>query len=173
MRDNSYELFPMLDGKGRFIGTLSRGHAHDGSRLLHPVVHLHVFDNEGRLYLQKRPEWKDVQPGKWDTACGGHVALGEPIAEALRREVSEELGITDYTPEHVADYIYDSQREREMVHIYRCTYNGPIHPSHDELDGGRYWSIAEIEESMGKGILTPNLESELATYILPLLHTHR
>jgi isopentenyldiphosphate isomerase len=41
------------------------------------VVHLHVFNSRGELYLQKRPEWKDIQPGKWDTAVGGHIDLGE------------------------------------------------------------------------------------------------
>lgn len=40
--------------------------------LLHPVVH-HLFNFRGELYLQKRPEWKDIQPGRWDTAVGGHV----------------------------------------------------------------------------------------------------
>lgn len=39
--------------------------------LLHPVVHLHLFNSRGELYLQKRPEWKDIQPGRWDTAVGG------------------------------------------------------------------------------------------------------
>lgn len=37
-----------------------------------------------------------------------------------------------------------------------------IHPSKDELDGGRFWTMREISEAMGQGVLTPNFESEFS-----------
>lgn len=40
-------------------------------------------------------------------------------------------------------------------------YNGEISPS-NELDGGRFWSIEEIKNNLGKGVFTPNFESEFA-----------
>lgn len=157
--DNPQEMFPIVDEEGNIVDAATRGECHNGSRLLHPVVHLHVFNSKGELYLQKRPMWKDIQPGKWDTAVGGHVDLGESVEMALRREVSEELGITDFVPEALTHYVFDSVRERELVFVHKTVYDGPIHPS-EETDGGRFWGIAEIKESMGKGILTPNFESE-------------
>lgn len=141
------------------IGSAMRGECHDGSKRLHPVVHLHVFDSAGRLYLQQRPLWKDIQPGKWDTAVGGHVDFGEEIADALHREVREELGVEDFTPEFLLRYVFESDRERELVHVYKTVYEGEIHPS-AELDGGRFWTLDEIHEVIGKGVLTPNFESE-------------
>ena len=69
-KDNLEEVFPIVDEEGNVVGKASRKECHDGSKLLHPVVHLHVFDKDGRLYLQRRPDWKDIQPGKWDTAVG-------------------------------------------------------------------------------------------------------
>ena len=51
-------------------------------------------------------------------------------------------------------------RERELVYVNRTIYDGPISPSSDELDGGRFWSMQEIRETMGMGVLTPNFESE-------------
>ena len=149
--DNLEEKFPLVDEEGRVIGSATRGECHNGSRLLHPVVHLHVFNSAGDIYLQKRPEWKDIQPGKWDTAVGGHMDYGETPEQALRREVSEELGITDFVPEFVDKYVFDSKRERELVYV---------RPSAEELDGGRFWTMQEIKEAMGKEILTPNFESE-------------
>lgn len=82
--DNNQEMFPLVDEQGNITGAATRGECHNGSKLLHPVIHLHVFNSKGELYLQKRPEWKDIQPGKWDTSVGGHVDLGESVEMALK-----------------------------------------------------------------------------------------
>jgi hypothetical protein len=39
------------------------------------------------------------------------------------------------------------------------THDGEVMPS-DELDGGRFWTIGEIDNAIGKGVLTPNFELE-------------
>ena len=90
--DNKEEMFPIVDEQGNITGAATRGECHNGSKLLHPVVHLHVFNSKGELYLQKRPDWKDIQPGKWDTAVGGHIDLSENVETALKREVKRRTG---------------------------------------------------------------------------------
>ena len=162
--DNKEEIFPIVDEQGNVIGKATRGECHSGSKLLHPVVHLHVFNSKGQLYLQRRPDWKDIQPGKWDTAVGGHIDYGETPQDALRREVREELGITDFVPEAIDKYVFESAREKELVYVNRTIYDGEIRPSAQELDRGRFWTLQEISEAMGKGVLTPNFENEFNKY---------
>ena len=160
MKDNNEEIFPVVDENGNIIGAATRGECHSGKKLLHPVVHLHVFNNEGELYLQKRPEWKDIQPGKWDTAVGGHVEYGELLETALFREAAEELGFREFNPVYLLSYVWESKREKELVNVFATVGNFELHPEGDEVSEGRYWSMPEIESAASRNIFTPNFVHE-------------
>ena len=143
--DNKQEIFPLVDEEGTVIGSATRGECHSGSKLLHPVVHLHVFNSQGQVFLQRRPDWKDIQPGKWDTAVGGHIDYGENPTDALRREVREELGITDFTPRSLGKYVFESKKERELVYVNTTIYGGgparhgaQVRRHHQGHQGGRH-----------------------------------
>jgi isopentenyldiphosphate isomerase len=124
------------------------------------VVHLHVFDSQGRIFLQKRAMSKEILPGKWDSSVGGHVASGETVEAALKREAFEELGISEFKAQHVARYIWKSDIETELVFMFICRYDGPIKINSDEIEEGKFWKFKKIKESLEKGILTPNFEFE-------------
>ena len=49
--DNGAELFPVVDEAGNVMGAATRAQCHGGGMLLHPVVHLHLFNSRGELYL--------------------------------------------------------------------------------------------------------------------------
>ena len=155
------EIFPIVNTEGEVVGSATREECHAGTFLLHPVVHLHIFNSAGELYLQKRVMTKKIQPGKWDTAVGGHVDYGEQIEDALLRETREELGVRDFTPEFLMRYEFRSQVEAELVYIYKCVYDGDFNLDPLEVDEGRFWSLDEIKKSIGKGLFTPNFESEI------------
>ena len=55
-RDDGGELFPVVDETGRVVGRATRRVCHGGSMLLHPVVHLHLFNSRGELYLFLQPQ---------------------------------------------------------------------------------------------------------------------
>lgn len=154
------EYLPIVEPNGVVIGRSSRLYCHAGKKPLHPVIHLHIIDRYSRIYLQKRSLRKDIQPGKWDTAVGGHVSYGESLSEALYRETSEELNLTEFNPIFIDAYLFESEIEREMVHVYAAVGSYELRPDKDEIDEGRWWELADIDASLDKGIFTPNFESE-------------
>jgi isopentenyldiphosphate isomerase len=160
------EIFPVVDSEGNEISLAPRSVCHDGkSMLLHPVVHLHLLNEEGDLFLQKRALTKDLLPGKWDTAVGGHIQPGEHPEEALRRETDEELGLKNFSFTFIGKYIWKSARERELVYTYTGFSNETPIINPDEIDEGRFWTPDEICASLGKGIFTPNFENEFERFI--------
>ena len=155
------EWLPVIQDDGQVIAMATREYCHSGSGVLHPVVHLHVLDRLGRIYRQKRSMNKKCQPGKWDTAVGGHIDYGETVQEALMRETQEELGFNRFNPIAIKNYVFEFGSDREMVFVFAAVGNAfPIRPNPEEIEEGRFWTPEEIDEAMGKGILTPNFEGE-------------
>lgn len=156
------EWFDLVDEKGRVVGKAPRSQVHGNPALLHPTVHIHVFNKQGRLFLQKRSQKKDLFPGRWDTAVGGHVSSGEKIENALLREAQEELGINAAAARPLFRYVMRNKYESELVHTFTLTSSGPFKINKEEIDEGRFWTIFEIRKNLGNNTFTPNFEQEFA-----------
>ena len=113
---------------------------------------------------------KDLLPGMWDTAVGGHIGINEKVEDALKRETFEELGITDFEAHFLGNYVWESPCERELVFSFLCTRYNRIRIDNDEVDEGRFWTQQELEEGMKKNKLTPNLVHEYRLLLEPLFN---
>lgn len=154
------EMVPVVQESGLVVGKSTRELVHGGSRLLHPVVHLHLMDRTGRIYLQKRSSRKDLLPGYWDTAVGGHVDFGESIVEALMREAGEELRLVDFNPIYLERYVWSNERERELVHVFAAIGSFSPRPDPAEIEEGAWLTPEQVNEYFEKKVLTPNFEAE-------------
>lgn len=153
------EWLPIVDINGGVKGKVPRSQCHNKSKILHPVVHLHLIKGNS-IYLQKRPLNKLIQPGKWDTSVGGHIAFGETIQQALNREAFEEIGLVDFEPIFLIKYLWETDEESELVYsFYAKVFNEPNSTS-DEVEDGKFWPIQQIYDNLTSGIFTPNFEKE-------------
>lgn len=154
------EWLPIVNDEGMVIGKAPRSACHRGEKLLHPVVHLHVLNTQKHIYLQKRPLDKLVQPGKWDTAVGGHISDGEKLEKALKREAWEEIGLEKFSARLVKTYRWETELETELVYSFVSYDFKSIHLHSEEVAEGKFWSSRQIESNIGNGIFTPNFEYE-------------
>jgi NADH pyrophosphatase NudC (nudix superfamily) len=80
--------------------------------------------------------------------------------------MEEELGIVVEEPEFLYTYIHTNSYETELVYTYSCLYEGSLicfNPV--EIDEIKFWSVEEINEHMGKRILSENFEQEILNYV--------
>jgi ribosomal protein L11 methyltransferase len=154
------EVFEIVDGEGRVIGRAPRSACHCNPALPHRVAHVVVTDGSGRVYLQKRPATKDIQPGKWDTSVGGHLDIGETPAAGARREMQEELGLAgEVLP--LYRYLWRTERETELVETFLHEARQEPQPRPGEIDEGRWFTVEEAGALAERGEATPNLAEEL------------
>lgn len=156
------EYLPILNENHEVTGKAPRSefHFNPTEKLLHPVVHLHLINEKNEIFLQLRPLDKLIQPGKWDTAVGGHVSYGEAIETALLREAEEEIGISAAGAEKVLTYTWETEAEKEWVSVFVLKSSVIPEISSNEVVMGKFWGINEIEEHIQKEIFTPNFIHE-------------
>lgn len=157
------ELFDIYDEAGNRVGVAPRKKCHGDPKLLHHTAHVVVFHPEtGAVLLQKRAVTKDIQPGKWDTAVGGHLALGEDYEEGARRELAEELGVTAPVElERLFDSKIRNEIESEDARVFGLRMAEGFTFQKSEIDEIRFWSAAELFDPENRKNFTPNLCAEL------------
>lgn len=136
------EIFDIVDAEDRVIGQASRHEVH-AKKLLHRAVHIFVFNTKGELFLQRRSQWKDTHPLRWDSSAAGHVNAGQTYDETAPREIEEELGVSAPV-ELLWSLDPGPQTGWEHVRIYRAQHDGPFQLNPAELDGGGFFTLEQI-----------------------------
>ena len=58
------------------------------------VVHVCIFDGQGRMLIQQRQPFKRGWSNLWDISVGGSAVSGDSSRTAAERETREELGLS-------------------------------------------------------------------------------
>ena len=162
--DDPDEVFDLVDRDDRVIGRVRRGDAHRNPALLHRSVQVLIFDDAGRVLLQRRSRTKDLYPGVYCASASGHVHSGDDYATTAARELREELGVS-VPLRFVERQVIASPYETEMTALYVGRGNGPFAFHPHETDGGRFFTLDEIAATRASAdlALTPSVEAALDT----------
>lgn len=114
---NPTDFIPMVNEQGNIVGRALYCEIHDGNKVLHPSVHLHVSDSHG-VALAKY--W-------W------HVAFGETAEKTLKRKIKDVIK-ADLKPKFKKQYIRDSKSEKELVYVYSAVSDAEVLQSPDNKE---------------------------------------
>ena len=125
-------------------------------RLYRLVVHVCIFDAEGRMLIQQRQPFKHGWSNFWDVTVGGSAIAGDTSRSAAERETREELGLSldlsDVRPSLTIHW------ENGFDDYYLLTREGDIRSLHlqtEEVQAVRWASKEEIFRMIDSGEFIP------------------
>lgn len=156
------DLVVLLDHDGRPAGTAARLEVHHADTPLHLAFSLHLIDERGRTLITRRALSKRTWPGVWTNSCCGHPRPGEPVVDAVRRRVGEELGVAlDDVPGAVAPVLPDFRYravdasgvvEHEIcpVHVSAVSADLRVDPDPAEVAQHAWVGWADLHEAVDR-----------------------
>jgi isopentenyl-diphosphate delta-isomerase type 1 len=91
--ESEHDVVVLLDEHYHAIGTAPRLLVHGRDTPLHLAFSCYIVNDSGEVLVTRRALSKRTWPGVWTNSCCGHPRWNEPIEDAVRRRVREELGI--------------------------------------------------------------------------------
>ncbi|TLQ42644.1 isopentenyl-diphosphate Delta-isomerase [Streptomyces marianii] len=145
-------LLELVDETGRTIGTAEKLSAHQAPGQLHRAFSVFLFDEHGRLLLQRRALGKYHSPGVWSNTCCGHPYPGEAPFTAAARRTHEELGVSPSLLAEAGTVRYNHPDpasglvEQEFNHLFVGLVQSPLRPDPEEVGETVFVTAAELAE---------------------------
>ena len=136
------DVVVLVDSGDRFLGVAPKLEAHREGRL-HRAVSVVLFDDAGRVMLQRRADEKYHSPGLWSNTCCGHPRPGESVTRAARRRLRNELGIVGCDVTRVGQFLYFAELaggliEHELDHVVVGRWSGRLDANPREVSETRW-----------------------------------
>lgn len=133
------------------IGTMGKLKAHQVGAL-HRAFSVFLFDDQGRLLIQKRAAGKYHSAGLWTNTCCSHPRPYETVQDAAQRRLMEEMGI-DTPIEYRFSFLYKASfdnglHEHELDHVFFGAWSGPAKPHPEEAEDWKYISLDALAADM-------------------------
>ena len=154
MSDPGDELVEIVDDDDRVLEVVPRRVLRE-RHALHRCTYVFVLDPEGRLYVHRRTETKDIYPGFYDVVAGGVNAAGESYDQSAARELQEELGITA-EPRYRFTQRYDGPSGRCFGGVYDVEWDGPIVWQPEEVVWGSFLELDRVDELIAREPFCPD-----------------
>jgi isopentenyldiphosphate isomerase len=90
------------------------------------IICIWIENDKGQVLLQQRSKSKKLGPGLWTCAVEGTVEGNDSYADTARREIYEEIGLTDFELEKAGKILYKSDFGSRLAQGYKVKCNWPL-----------------------------------------------
>ncbi len=147
------EMLILVDEQDRQIGTGEKMEVHRKG-LLHRCFSIFVFDERGRVLMQKRAAGKYHSGGLWTNTCCSHPRAGEELIDAAHRRLREEMGF-DCELEERLTFVYRAELDNELTeheydHLLVGSWDGSVAPEPEEADGYEWIEVDELRDEISR-----------------------
>ncbi|MFJ9211836.1 isopentenyl-diphosphate delta-isomerase [Streptomyces sp. L-9-10] len=153
-------MLELVDEHGNTIGTAEKLSAHQPPGRLHRAFSVFLFDEQGRLLIQRRALGKYHSPGVWSNTCCGHPYPGEAPFAAAARRTHEELGISPSLLAEAGTVCYNHPDpasglvEHEYNHLFVGLAQSAPRPDPEEVGETVFVTPAELTERHGETVFS-------------------
>jgi isopentenyldiphosphate isomerase len=149
------ERVDWIDEAGATLESLPRSEIRRRN-LLHRVSATFVFHPDGRLFVHRRTETKDVYPGLYDVAVGGTVVSGETFEENACRELGEELGVKGAVLYRLFSHRFQDRSSNSLTEVFASVTEGPFRLQPEEVSEGSWMKLEEITPLIAAAKICPD-----------------
>ncbi len=147
------DVLILVNEANRAVGSGGKWEVHRQG-LLHRAFSIFLFDDAGRVLLQRRFDGKYHSGGLWANTCCGHPRLGERTLPAAHRRLGEELGMTarlqaGFRARYTTSLDH-GLTENELVHVYVGRAEGVMALNPEEVSETRFMSLADLIADTGR-----------------------
>jgi isopentenyldiphosphate isomerase len=140
------ERIDIVDGTNKVIGQAERSEVR-AKKLLYRSSGIVVLNREGKLFVQKRADDKDLWPSMYEIGVGETPIAGEGQEAAAHRGLIEEIG-TDGEIVPVGEFSYRGADNNENMRVYACVIGGDVSFADGEVSEGMFVTIGELKRMM-------------------------
>ena len=148
------EQVVLVDEQGNELGLMGKTEAHEKG-LLHKAISVIIFNSKDEMLIQQRAFSKYHWAGIWSNTCCSHPRAGESFADAAKRRLKEELGITTPLKQEFF-FTYQAKDEKSGLteHEYDWVFTGTFDEAFDynkhEINDIKWMSKEALEKDMSE-----------------------
>lgn len=169
------EWLPVVTETGEVTGRVAKSVTKDmKNKFMHPVVRVALLNN-GAIYLKKRDKTRVLNPGKLDYPFEEYMEFNDELDRAVKESLGKECGNDKLPVRFLLKYTFENEITKRLIFLYVAEIEDDALFNCLNLQGGKLWTTAQIEDNMGSDIFSEcfELEFEYLKNTLLLVHKYK